>query len=235
MRSYLIVDDNLALAENLAEIIRDGGDEAVVAGSGPEALALVGRVRFDAVLTDMRMPAMDGAELVREIRRTDPGIPALVVTAFFKDVGIRAAQEEAPLAVLPKPVPVPELLHLLGVAKRHGRVVLVAEEASTSKELADVLRERGFSVAQVPSVVAIESLPADPPLAAVVDLPVPGAPDDAAARRLAERYAGLPIFVATWPGDAPVSVEATRVLRRPFDARELANAIESVHRIKLGS
>src|SRR5687767_814508 len=128
MRRYLIVDDNRPLAENLAEIVRDRGDEAVVATSGAEALALLTAERFDAVLTDMRMPAMDGAELIREARRHDPGLPAIVVTAFSKDAGIRAAQNEAPLAVLPKPVPVPQLLHLLAVARRNGRVILVEDD-----------------------------------------------------------------------------------------------------------
>ncbi len=229
MRSYLIVDDNRALAENLAEIIRDGGDEAVVAGSGGEALALVEKERFDAVLTDMRMPAMDGAELVREVRRTDPGLPAIVITAFFKDVGLRAAKNEGPLAVLQKPVPVAQLLHLLGVAKRNGRVVLVEDDAVLADNLTEVLQDRGFSVTPLRSVGEIEGLPADRPFLAVVDLRVPGAPDGAAVRRLAQRFPGLPILVATAYRDVPLPAEADRLFLKPFDTGELLEEIESVH------
>jgi two-component system, response regulator PdtaR len=229
MRSYLIVDDNLAMAENLAEIIRDRGDDAVVVGSGREALEQVKRRRFDAVLTDMRMPEMDGVELVREVRRSDPGVPAIVITAFFKDVGIRAARNEGPLAVLPKPVPVPQLLHLLGVAKRNGRVLLVEDDPILSDNLIEVLQERGFSVVRLKAVAEIEGLPADRPLLAVVDMRVPGGPDGEAARRLAERFAGMPILVATAYGDIPVDVAAQRLFRKPFDTGELLAAIESVH------
>ena len=44
MRRYLIVDDNVEFAENLAEILRDQGDDVAVAASGAEALALVKRI-----------------------------------------------------------------------------------------------------------------------------------------------------------------------------------------------
>jgi CheY-like chemotaxis protein len=60
---YLVVDDNAAFADNLAEIIADGGNEAVVADSGARALELAATTR--SVISDMRMPHMRGAEAVR--------------------------------------------------------------------------------------------------------------------------------------------------------------------------
>src|SRR5690349_24235382 len=116
MRSYLVVDDNLDFAENLAEILRDRGDDVVIAGDGREAAEAVKRRRFDAILTDMRMPLMGGAELVHEIRRTDPGAAALVITAHAGDDALEAARREGLLAVLGKPVEVPRLLALLEAA-----------------------------------------------------------------------------------------------------------------------
>jgi CheY-like chemotaxis protein len=234
MRRYLIVDDNRALAENLAEIIRDRGDEARVAASGPEALDLLGRERFDAVLTDMRMPALDGAELVREVRRSDPGVPAIVFTAFFKEVGIRAARNQGPLAVLPKPVPVPQLLRLLDVAKRNGRVILVEDDPILSDNLGEILQDRGFSVVRIAEVGEIEGLPPDRPLLAIVDLRVAGAPDGEAARRLAQRFPGLPIVVSTAYRDVPIPIEAHRLFLKPFDTGDLVAVIEGLHAGSLG-
>ena len=117
-RQYLLVDDNRAFAENVAEIVRDLGDEMAVVDGGEQALALVRRRRFDAVVTDMRMPAMGGAELVREIRRVDPGVPAIVVTAHAADEELEAARREGLVAVLYKPVPIHDLLDLLASARR---------------------------------------------------------------------------------------------------------------------
>ncbi len=229
MRSYLIVDDNRAMAENLAEIIRDRGDAAVVAGSGPEALTLVGAGIFDAIITDMRMPVMDGAQLVQEVRKADPAMPAIVITAFAKDDGIQAAQRESPLAVLPKPVPMPQLLHLLDVAKRGGRIVLVEDDPVLSENLTEVLQERGFSVAQIRSYEDIARLPPDRPLLAIVDLRVPGAPDGAALRSVADRYPGLPILVSTAYREIDVEIAADRVFLKPFQTSDLVATIERLY------
>src|ERR1043166_8386039 len=96
MRRYLLVDDNVAFAENVAEIIADTGAEAVVAESGERAMALVAGARF--------------GELVHRIRAVDPGLPAIVVTAYTADDELAAARAEGLLAILPKPVPMARLL-----------------------------------------------------------------------------------------------------------------------------
>ncbi len=154
MRSYLVVDDNRDFAENLAEILRDCGDDVVIAEDGREAAAAVRGRRFDAILTDMRMPFMGGAELVHEVRRIDPGAPALVVTAHAGDDALEAARREGLLAVLPKPVDVRRLLELLASARRDGLAVIVEDDlvAAVAQDLREVLGE-------VPVVVHHEVAP----------------------------------------------------------------------------
>ena len=145
MRRYLIVDDNRAFAENLAEILRDRGDEVAVAEDGSSALQLARGTTFDAILTDMRMPLMGGAELVHEIRRVDPGAAAMVITAYVADDDLEAARREGLLAVLPKPVPAGRVLELLGRARRDGLVVVIEDDPGMSDTLCDVLRSHGFA------------------------------------------------------------------------------------------
>jgi two-component system, response regulator PdtaR len=232
VRSYLIVDDNRDLAENLAEIIRDGGDEALVASSGAEALELLARRRFDALLTDMRMPAMDGAELVQRARQADPGVPAIVITAFSKDSGIRAAQNQAPLAVLPKPVPVPQLLHLLAVAKRNGRILIVEDDPQLAENLAEILQDHGFSVLRLAAPGEIDGLGPEAPLLAIVDWRLPGAPDGEAVRRLTERFPRLPLVVVTAHSDVLPPAGAARFFLKPFETGRLVTTIEDLHRVR---
>jgi len=229
MRSYLVVDDNRAMAENLAEIIRDRGDEVVVARSGKEAMQLAAQRPFDAVLTDMRMPVMNGAELLGELHRIDPGLPAIVITAFTNDSGIEAAEKEAPLAVLAKPVPVPQLLHLLGVARRNGRVVLIEDDAVLSDNLAEVLQQQGFSVVRLGAIGQIDALPSERPLVGLVDVRVPGGPAGEGVRRLAQRFPGLPLLVMTGYRDEPMPAEAYRLFLKPFDTGELLAAVQGIH------
>src|SRR5262249_60636898 len=110
MRRYLVVDDNQAFAENLAEILCDTGAEVEIATSGEAALHRVERSRFDVVISDMRMPHMSGAELLRKLRHVQPGLPTIVITAYTNADDIPMALEEGTLAVLPKPPPIERVL-----------------------------------------------------------------------------------------------------------------------------
>jgi len=230
MRSYLVVDDNREFAENLAEILRDRGDEVAIAESGREALDLARARSFDAVLTDMRMPLMGGAELVHEIRRLDPGAAALVVTAHVGDDALEAARREGLLAVLPKPVPVHRLLELLEVARRDGLVVVIEDDARLSDNLTEALRSRGFAAVTAASVLETERLGPVRPFCALVDLRVPGGPDGEAMRRLGARYPGLPMIVVTaHHGETAPPLPHQGLFLKPFDTVALLAAVERLH------
>jgi CheY-like chemotaxis protein len=228
MRRYLIVDDNLDFAENLAEILRDQGDEVAVACCGAEAIELARHQRFDALLTDMRMPEMGGAEVVHQIRRIDPGAAALVVTAHVADDAIEAARREGLLAVLPKPVPVGRLLELLGSARRDGLVVIVEDDDRLADNVSEALRGRGFAAVTAASVLETERLGPVQPFCALADLRVPGGPDGEALRRVVAKYPGLPIIVVTGLGEIP-AIPHQAYFTKPFDTHELLAAVERLH------
>jgi DNA-binding NtrC family response regulator len=228
VRNYLVVDDNRDFAENLAEILRDGGDEVTVAGDGREAAAHVRTRRFDAILTDMRMPLMGGAELVHEIRRIDPGAPALVVTAHVGDDALEAARREGLLAVLGKPLEVRRLLDLLATARRDGLVAVIEDDAKLSDNLCEALRTRGFAAVTAASVTETERLGPVRPFCALVDLRLPDGPVGEAMRRLAAKFQGLPMIVVTGYHDAP-PLPSDAVFTKPFNTRALLDAVERLH------
>jgi CheY-like chemotaxis protein len=234
MRSYLVVDDNRDFAENLAEILRDRGDDVIVAQDGREAAQQVAARRFDAILTDMRMPLMGGAELVHEIRRVDPGAAALVITAHVGDDALEAARREGLLAVLSKPVEVPRLLALLACARRDGLVAVVEDDPRLSDNLCELLRTRGFAAVTAASVLETERLGPVRPFCALVDQRVPGGPDGEAMRRLAARYPGLPMIVVTAYDDPP-PLPHERRFTKPFDTGELLATVERLHRARPGA
>jgi CheY-like chemotaxis protein len=229
MRHYLLLDDNRAFAENLAEILRDSGDDATVVTDGVEALALARSTRFDALLTDMKMPGMSGAAAVHHIRRVDPGIAAVVITAYPGENELEAARREGLLAVLPKPVPLQPLMGLLGTAKRDGLVALVEDDPAMADNLTEVLRARGFSCAAARSVLEAERLSMVRPFAALVDLRVPGGPDGEALRRLKARYPDMPAYVITaYPELAPLQ-DTAGVFTKPFDTEALLRTLEQAY------
>ncbi len=234
MRSYLVVDDNLDFAENLAEILRDRGDEVAIAADGHEALALARATRFDALLTDMRMPLMGGAELVHELRRVDPGAAAMVITAHAGDDALEAARREGLLAVLQKPTPAGRILDLLSVARRDGLVAVVEDDVRLSDNLCEALRAEGFAAVTAASVLETERLGPVRPFCALVDLRVPGGPDGEAMRRLAAKYPGLPMIVVTGYHEAP-PLPHEACFAKPFDTTSLLDAVKRLHASQRGA
>ncbi len=78
----LVVDDERSMRELLSIVLRRDGYEVVVAEDGAGALEVLGRTRVDVLITDIRMPTMNGVELLREAKRIAPDMVSIVMTAF---------------------------------------------------------------------------------------------------------------------------------------------------------
>jgi len=229
MSRVLVVDDNVAFAENVAEILADEGDEVMIAASGKEAIELARRHRFDALVSDMRMPEMSGPEVVRRLRQIDAGLPAIIVSAYSADDALAEARHLGVLGVLPKPVPVPRLIALLKVARRDGLVAIVDDDLAFADNLREILGDAGYATVVVNKVSEVELLDGAPLFAAVVDLCMPGGADGEAMRRLAARFPSLPIFVATGHPEVTPPLEARARLEKPVQPGALVAQLDQLH------
>ena len=117
-RSALVVDDELEVRDTLAEILVSAGHRVVAAASGREALARMGEQRFDVILTDIRMPDLDGRALYREIERRWPERAAQVVfvTGDTLTSTLRAFADETGRPVIEKPFLPGEVLRVINEA-----------------------------------------------------------------------------------------------------------------------
>ena len=82
MTRMLVVDDEAKMRRILDMALRSMGHEVVQAADGLEALAAIDAAPFDMVFTDLRMPRMDGMDLLRELRQRGEDVPVIVLTAF---------------------------------------------------------------------------------------------------------------------------------------------------------
>jgi two-component system response regulator HydG len=78
----LVIDDKLEMARTLADGLCDRGHQAEALSSGEEALVRVSGEGIDLVVTDLRMPRVDGLQILEASRRCDPDRPLIMMTAF---------------------------------------------------------------------------------------------------------------------------------------------------------
>ncbi len=80
MARILIVDDDPAVQMTVRLLLEREGHDVFVAGDGRTGLASIEREKFDLLLLDIFMPAMDGLEMMRLIRRHRPQLPIIVIS-----------------------------------------------------------------------------------------------------------------------------------------------------------
>jgi DNA-binding NtrC family response regulator len=104
-RRILIIDDNVDLAENIAEILQFDGHLTAVATSAEDAFPKALENEPDVVVTDYRLPGMNGADFVKRFRSTRTHVIAMVISAYTDELTIREATD-AGATFMAKPVDV---------------------------------------------------------------------------------------------------------------------------------
>lgn len=109
----LVVDDEFEMAAMIVEELGDRGYSAVALRSGREAVERLKQESFDALVTDLRMPSMDGLGLLQASRTLDPSRPVIVMTGHGAiDTALEAAYHGA-FHYLTKPFSLARLVELL--------------------------------------------------------------------------------------------------------------------------
>ncbi len=118
----LVVDDEATARRALASLLTDDGYHVEVAESAAQALGMLAVFRPDVLLTDVRMPGMDGIELLVRARALDPGLDVVVMTAFATVRDAVGAMRAGARHYVTKPIDVDELSALLRqvIGEREG-------------------------------------------------------------------------------------------------------------------
>ena len=139
----LIVDDEPDMLENCSRILSRGGYACTTAGDGAAALAILERERPDLLLTDFKMPGMDGLTLLRRVHELDPALPIIMITGFATIESAVAAVRSGAWAYLVKPCSTPDLLLSVAHAVRQVEHLEEKRELVRRARLAEKLAAIG--------------------------------------------------------------------------------------------
>ncbi len=132
--SIMIVDDEEIVRTSLSSWLLEDGYDVLTFESGKLALEALGKKQFDLMLVDLKMPGMDGLELMKEVKKSLPDMPIIIMTAYATvDTAVKAIKEGA-FDYLMKPFDPEEIS--LTIKKIMKQQMLEQENVYLRKELA---------------------------------------------------------------------------------------------------
>ena len=118
-RRFLVVDDEPEIVDIISERFTNDGHTVVAAHDGTKAMRLVRAKRPDLVFLDIQMPGINGIDVLKAIKKLDPALPVIMITANADDQVAAEAIREGAFSYVPKPVDFRYLDHLVALAL-HG-------------------------------------------------------------------------------------------------------------------
>jgi two-component system response regulator HydG len=196
--SILVVDDDRRMTRTLADILTMSGHTVMEASSGPDALEKVRTMNFDCVLTDIKMPEMDGVELHRRLREIQPGLPVLLMTAYAAEELIRQGLTEGAAGVFDKPLDINYLLGFFNSLVKNRTIVIVDDDPAFCQTLDDILAHRGFKVLQVKDPLALDSeITTNGAQTILLDLKLNGFSGLDVLKKIRVQHPNLPVIIVT--------------------------------------
>ena len=129
----LVVDDEASARSGLEKLLKHSGYLVDTAGDGAEALRVAAEHPPDVVVTDLRMPEMDGMQLLAKLHEQDPALPILVATAFGDVASAVAAMRAGAQDYLTKPIDFDALA--VAIERALERRALIVEAENLRRQL----------------------------------------------------------------------------------------------------
>ena len=144
MHRVLVVDDDAVLQQSVQKALEFHHFQVDVDNNGKEAVGLVYREDFDLVVMDVNMPEMNGIEALVEIKKHNPAIIVLIMTAFSNVTDAVKAVKEGAYNYLEKPITTDHLVALIKRALKARSLVETSVFSAPSLSLGDKNKDERF-------------------------------------------------------------------------------------------
>ena len=225
------------MAKTLVDILQVNGFQAVAAFSAKGAMKQVSRRAFGCVLSDIKMPGMDGVELFRKIKTKHPDLPVVLMTAFASDDLIQEGLDAGAIAVLMKPIDIKLFLAFVSSLRKERTVVIVDDDPNFCKTVSDTLGKRGYVVDIIPDPEGVlDGLKKKTRMVVLLDLELYGNDGLENFRKLREEHLHLPVILVSGFQEkletaikAALNLSAYTCLYKPIQIEELLRVLEEIY------
>lgn len=200
----LVVDDDISLLELLVDTLTTIGYEAVAAAGGQEALNILKSRPFDLIISDIKMPEMDGLALLKQVRRFYPDLPVLFITGVASHDIIGSASPDGFLA---KPFRISHIEELIEdtladrtdqIKKPIKRVMVVDDDDLYRSMLVEALRYSDYIPISFDSgEQALKQIEDNQIDAVITDIKMPGMSGLTLMEKIKARYPEMPVILIT--------------------------------------
>jgi heterodisulfide reductase subunit A2 len=104
MKSILVVDDEAIVRESIRDWLKDAGYQVSVAESGEEALKMIQKQDFGVMILDLRLPGINGIDVLKKAKTLKPDIKSIVITAYPTMLTQEEATKLGAIDYLVKPI-----------------------------------------------------------------------------------------------------------------------------------
>ncbi len=107
--NILVAEDDTNIANLIKELITRKGNNALVARDGEEAFKIFSNIKVDLIITDLKMPNIDGMTLIKMVRETNRKVPVVIITGYGSNQNRELAKQYGVREILSKPCPLTEI------------------------------------------------------------------------------------------------------------------------------
>ena len=104
MKQVLVVDDEAIVRESIRDWLKDAGYQVSVAESGEEALKMIQKQNFGVMILDLRLPGINGIDVLKKAKKLKPDIKSIVITAYPTMLTQEEATKLGAIDYLVKPI-----------------------------------------------------------------------------------------------------------------------------------
>jgi len=239
--NILVVDDDRRMANTLSDILKVKGYNTEVAYSGRGAIKKVESCSFDFILTDVKMPDIDGVRFYKTIKVRKPDIPVVLMTAYSTDRLVKEGLDAGVVATLTKPLDINLILSFLSMLKKESTIVIVDDDPKFTKTLAGILKNRGFIVIEVTDILNLNDNLVQNSKIVLLDMKLGSVNGLDVLKDIKKKHPDMPVILITGYRKEmsqsikkALDIKAYTCLYKPFHIEKLLEVLVEIKKKELG-